>query len=168
MKDRVREAVFNLIGPSVAGTQVLDLFAGTGALGLEALSRGATRATLIERHLGTTKLIRENAESLDVAEQCQIVHADTFFWVPRNWPEHEPVEPDRPWLVFCSPPYDFYIERAADMLALLAELIDRAPAESIFVVESDQRFDPQHLPTPPAWKTRGYPPARIALGRILH
>src|SRR5438105_2010542 len=54
MKDRVREAVFNLLGPSVTGSHAIDLFAGTGALGLEALSRGAARATFIERHFPTS------------------------------------------------------------------------------------------------------------------
>src|SRR6186713_2214397 len=61
MKDRVREAVFNLLGPQIKGTHAIDLFAGTGALGLEAVSRGASRATLIERHLPTAKLIEQNA-----------------------------------------------------------------------------------------------------------
>src|SRR5205823_2176218 len=50
MKDRTREAVFNLLGPGVTGTHAIDLFAGTGALGLEAISRGAESATLIEQH----------------------------------------------------------------------------------------------------------------------
>src|SRR5437868_14777408 len=57
MKDRVREAVFNLLGPQIAGSHAIDLFAGTGALGLEAISRGASKATFIERHLPTAKLI---------------------------------------------------------------------------------------------------------------
>src|SRR4051794_22495694 len=61
MKDRVREAVFNLLGKQIAGSHAIDLFAGTGALGLEALSRGAARATFIERHFLTAKLIEENA-----------------------------------------------------------------------------------------------------------
>src|SRR6185369_13778531 len=55
MKDRVREAVFNLLGPGVKGSHAIDLFAGTGALGLEAISRGAAQATLIERHLPTSR-----------------------------------------------------------------------------------------------------------------
>src|SRR5687768_13415002 len=53
MKDRVREAVFNLIGPRVVGKRAIDLFAGTGAIGLEALSRGASHAVLLERHFPT-------------------------------------------------------------------------------------------------------------------
>ena len=55
MKDRVRQALFNRLGPDVEGTLAVDLFAGTGALGLEALSRGATRAILIEQHRPTAR-----------------------------------------------------------------------------------------------------------------
>src|SRR5688500_4898978 len=103
MKDRVREAVFNLVGPSVAGKLAVDLFAGTGALGLEAISRGAARAAFIERHFPTAALIRRNAEQLGVSEQCEVVPGDTFVWGrrPAQWG-------DQPWLVFCSPPFDLY------------------------------------------------------------
>ena len=57
MKDRVREAVFNLVGPTVVGSYAIDLFAGTGVLGIEAVSRGAASATLIERHFPTARAI---------------------------------------------------------------------------------------------------------------
>src|SRR6478735_6302833 len=60
MKDRVREAVFNLLGYSVEGTHVIDLFAGTGAMAIEAISRGATKAICIERHYPTAKLIEKS------------------------------------------------------------------------------------------------------------
>src|SRR5215468_6014297 len=73
MKDRVREAVFNLLGPQVAGNHAIDLFAGTGALGLEAISRGAAKSTFIERHLPTSNLIKRNAAALGVAEQINVV-----------------------------------------------------------------------------------------------
>ena len=78
MKDRVREATFNLIGPVDATTLAIDLFAGTGALALEALSRGARDAILIERHFPTAKLIRQNAETLGVQDHCRIVTSDTL------------------------------------------------------------------------------------------
>ena len=80
MKDRVREAVFNLLGPAVVASHAIDLFAGTGALGLEAISRGAVRATLIERHLPTCKLIEQNAAPLGVGDQVDVQFADTFKW----------------------------------------------------------------------------------------
>ncbi|MCE9525069.1 MAG: RsmD family RNA methyltransferase [Planctomycetales bacterium] len=85
MKDRVRESVFNLVGPAIAGTQALDLFAGTGALGLEAVSRGATSAILIERHYPTSQLIKQNAQALGIEDKCEVVFGDAFFWSSQNY-----------------------------------------------------------------------------------
>lgn len=157
MKDRVREAVFNLLGPAPKGKHVVDLFAGTGALAFEALSRGAIGATLIERHFPTAAVIMENAATLDCRAVTDIVSADTFFWFAHD----NKLLRDVPWLVFCSPPYDLYVDRAEDMLRLVGGLIEKAPLGSEFVVEADQRFDPQTLPDPSAWFTRAYPPAHI-------
>jgi 16S rRNA (guanine966-N2)-methyltransferase len=158
MKDRVREAVFNLLGPRVVGTHAIDLFAGTGALGLEAISRGAVRATLIERHLPTAKLIGENAAALGVSEQAQVQFADAFTWGIRN-----PPPADRAWLVFCSPPFDFYVSRRNEMLQLIERLVAAAPPGSLFVVESDERFDLAQLPRAGQWDVRTYPPAVVAI-----
>lgn len=155
MKDRVREAVFNVLGPRVAGLHAIDLFAGTGALGLEAISRGARGATFIERHHPTIQIIRRNAEALGVADICRIVPSDTFFWA------RTASFPLGPWLVLCSPPYELYVTQADEMLALIAGLIARASPGSIFVVESDQRLDWQQLPQAAAWDVRSYPPAKV-------
>ncbi len=121
MKDRVREAIFNLLGPGIAGKHAVDLFAGTGALGFEAISRGAARATLIDRHFPTADLIRQNAAALGIADRCEVVAADTFFWTTQRMP----VFAD-PLAAFVSPPYDFYVERLPDMLSLVQALLDRA------------------------------------------
>jgi 16S rRNA (guanine966-N2)-methyltransferase len=160
MKDRVREAVFNLIGPAVAGKHAIDLFAGTGALGLEALSRGAMRATFIEQHFPTAALIRQNAAQLEVVDRCDVVPANAFIWAQR-----QTALDDRPWVVFCSPPFAFYTDRQAEMLALIERLLERAPPGSVFVVESDEAFDMRLLPDPTAWDIRDYPPAVVALYR---
>jgi 16S rRNA (guanine966-N2)-methyltransferase len=160
MKDRVREAVFNLVGPSVRGKHAIDLFAGTGALGLEAISRGADRATLIEQHVPTAALIRRNVALLEIEPLCDVVTANVFFWASRA-----PELGATPWVVFSSPPYDFYVDRAGEMLDLLGRLIDSSPGESIFVVESDARFDPAQLPEAGSWDVRRYPPALVALYR---
>src|SRR5215470_6647638 len=60
MKHRTREAIFNLVTTDAVGRHVIDLFAGTGAVGLEALSRGATSATFIEKHVPTARVVEEN------------------------------------------------------------------------------------------------------------
>lgn len=158
MKDRVREAVFNLLGPSVRGKHVLDLFAGTGALGLEAVSRGAARATLIEQHHPTARALRENVALLGLESDAEVIVANTFLCA--RWQDRLG---DGPWLVFCSPPYAFYVERAGPMLELLGSLIAAAPASSEFVVEADQRFDFQQLPDPAQWDVRSYPPAVVGI-----
>ena len=158
MKDRVREAVFNLLGPCVKGMHAVDLFAGTGALGLEALSRGAARATLIEQHHPTAQVLRENVAALGVESIAEVITANVF--LRTRWEDRLG---DTPWLVFCSPPYAFYVERAGPMLELLGGLLAAAPAQSAVVVEADQRFDFQRLPDPAAWDVRAYPPAVIGI-----
>jgi len=158
MKQRVREAMFNLLGPAVEGTHAIDLFAGTGALGLEALSRGAVRATLFEQHFPTAEIIRQNVTALDVADRTRIVTGDVFLWQRRGLD----LGAD-PWCVFCSPPYDFYVERTDEILELIAGLIQSAPPESIFIVESDDRFDFGILPDAENWDVRVYPPAVVGL-----
>lgn len=160
MKDRLREAVFNLVGPAVVGSHAIDLFAGTGALGLEAISRGAIGATLIERHLPSSELIRQNAAALGIADKAAVLFADAFSWDRIHLPKRPIPEP---WLVFCSPPYDFYIERQAEMLGLIERLLAAAPASSRFVVEADERFDFQSLPRASEWDVRAYPPAVVGL-----
>jgi 16S rRNA (guanine966-N2)-methyltransferase len=163
MKDRVREAVFNLLGPSVKGQHVLDLFAGTGALGFEALSRGAERATFCEQHFPTADLIRKSAEALGVLAQCQILPANTFIQFRRPEPIPNLTNPEQPWTVFVSPPYAFFVERQAEMLRLIETVCERAPAGSIVVVEADKQFDFGLLPHAEAWDVRDYSPAIVGL-----
>jgi len=158
MKERVREAAFNLMDTQVKGKHAIDLFAGTGALGLEALSRGAARATFIERHFPTAGLLRQNIQTLAVESRTEVVAANTFIWFRR-----QPDLGTAPWIVFCSPPYDFYVERQEEMLALIQGLFDHAPPESILIVESDERFDMTLLPQAETWDVRPYPPAVLAL-----
>ncbi len=158
MKDRVREALFNLIGPSVVGMHAIDLFAGTGALGLEAISRGAVSATFVERHFPTADIIRQNVVSLGVEAISNIQPANVLLW-SRCMPEL----PRQPWLVFVSPPWDLFVEQAAEMLALVQALIAKAPASSMFVVEADTRFDFRQLPQPDDWAIRDYFPAVIGI-----
>jgi len=164
MKDRVREAVFNLLGPDVKGSHAIDLFAGTGALGLEAISRGAVRATLIERHLPTTRLIEQNAAALGVQEQVEVVFSDTFIWA-RRWLDAAPADADAKvaWTIFCSPPFDFYESRQSDMLTMLGRLVECSPTGSLFAVEADERFDFAQLPLAGQWETREYLPAVVGI-----
>ena len=159
MKQRVREAAFNLIGPRVKGMLCLDLFGGTGALGLEALSRGAAEAVILERHLPTKKIIADNIATLEVGDRAQAVSSDTFFWVKTRLPT---LSDALPWLVFCSPPFRFYQQRWADLEQAIERLQQAAPPLSLIVLECDTQFDLSQLPDSARWDARSYPPAVLA------
>jgi 16S rRNA (guanine966-N2)-methyltransferase len=185
MKHRVREAIFNLVSTAPVGRHAIDLFAGTGALGLESLSRGAVHATFIERHVPTARVIEENIRALGVESEATLLVTSAFLWAKRDattrvqgsgfriqesqraGPSPAPASPSPiaalPWLVFCSPPYSFYIDRRDEMLDLIGSLIHAAPSESILVVESDERFDFSLLPSDQPWDVRTYAPAVVGV-----
>lgn len=164
MKDRVREALFNLLGPAVKGTFAIDLFGGTGALGLEAISRGSIGAIILERHLPTLKVIRENIGTLELDEIVETQHVDTFRWQQSILRDTDASLPQtEPWVVFVSPPYRFFTERADETLALIRQLLQVAPFGSLFAVEATREFDFQTLPVPSEWDVRSYPPAVVGV-----
>lgn len=74
--DRVREALFDILGPRVAGAEVLDLFAGSGAVGIEALSRGAARAVFVERDHAAVAALRQNLDRLGLAPRARVIVRD--------------------------------------------------------------------------------------------
>ena len=107
--DRVRETLFNWLMPMLPGARVLDLFAGSGALGLEAVSRGASGALLVERDPALAQSLRQACERLQ-AEAVQVIQADALQWL--RVPVHGRFD-----LVFLDPPFDAGLWREA--LALL-------------------------------------------------
>lgn len=164
MKDRVREVLFDLVGDRVKGALAIDLFAGTGALGFEAVSRGATRAIFAERHFPTADAIRRSAAELGIAARCDIRPGDVL-----NWPRRMPDLPtDSPWLAFVSPPWSMFMERPAELAALITAIHELAPAGSVVVVESDTAFDPAGLPAADRWEHRALAPAVLHIhGRLV-
>ena len=95
--DRLRETLFNVLGDSIVGTRVLDAFAGTGAIGIEALSRGAIHVTFIESDARAIRVVSDNIRACGVAEACAIIRHD-FLSVR---PSGAPVD-----IVIADPPYD--------------------------------------------------------------
>ena len=76
--DRLRETLFNVLGPAVAGVRFLDLFAGTGAIGIEAVSRGAADVVFVEKHAPAVALIRKNLEALGIRSGVSVMTADVL------------------------------------------------------------------------------------------
>lgn len=163
MKDRVRETLFDLLGTRVKGAIALDLFAGSGAIGFEALSRGASRAVFVERHFPTADALRRSAKALGVAERASVRSGDVLLWAKKLPTAPAPLPVDAPWIVFISPPWEFFQSRPAEVLALVTALERAAPPGSTFVVEADTAFDTGLLPDAAAWDIRPIPPAVLCL-----
>ncbi|MCI0333515.1 MAG: RsmD family RNA methyltransferase [Planctomycetes bacterium] len=172
MKHRTREAIFNLISTECAGRHAIDLFAGTGALGLEAISRGASGATFIEKHVPSARVVEQNIRTLGVEYRATLLITSAFLWSKRDLTAATNTLPnDKPWLVFCSPPYAFFHERQDEMLDLIQRIQTHAPVGSILIVEADEPFDFNSLPHAKVsggdsrWDLRSYPPASVGLWR---
>lgn len=121
MLDRVREAVFSTLGDRVEDARVLDLFAGSGALGLECVSRGARYVRSIERAGRALATLKENVITLGVKDRVRVIRGDAL--ARKSW--FEPDEPEEPYqLVFLDPPYPMIDDPTtrADVLAAIREL----------------------------------------------
>ena len=128
----VKEAIFNLVGPAIDGVHVLDLFAGSGALGIEALSRGAAGVTFVDREPRGLAILRQNLDALDLKARAHVVRGDVVRWL-----ETSPDQVKQAGFVFMDPPYeDPVLDRAL-------RAIDRVPTGATVVVEHSRR---QELP----------------------
>ena len=140
--DRVREALFASLdaGGALAGARVLDLFAGTGALGLEALSRGAERAVFVEQDRGAASALQANLDTLGLAaEEAQVRRADVAAALRDAREGGETYD-----LILCDPPYRL----AADLGRTLSDLLPPLLAPSARVVTESDRRTPLELDLP--------------------
>lgn len=156
--DFVREAMFNILRDAVEGAEVLDLFAGTGALGLEALSRGALRAIFVERDRDNVGLIRRNLATLRFEDRGAVVPTDAYRWA-RSFRAEGP----DPVVVFVDPPYREFEVRARQVRALLEGLVGGLPEGSTVVLESGRAADDGLFEGLGAWDHRRYGKTRVSL-----
>ena len=136
--DRVRETLFNWLGADIEGARCLDLFAGTGALGFEAASRGAAAVVMVERERKVAAALSSAAHALG-ADNVEVVRADARHWRPAGG--------DRFDVVFLDPPYAGPMPEAA--LARLDRIDALAPRCRVYL-ETDR--DPAGLELPPGWR----------------
>jgi 16S rRNA (guanine966-N2)-methyltransferase len=122
--DRLRETLFDILGPRIAGATFLDAYAGTGAVGIEALSRGAAHAIFLERHRAALEAIRQNLASLGLEPRATVVAGTVLLTLPKQHAD----------IVFLDPPYELEREYAA-----VLELLGKAPP-NIAVVQHSVRF----------------------------
>lgn len=125
--DRVKEAVFSMLQFDIEGRTVLDLFAGSGQLGLEALSRGASYATFVDKSKDSIKLIKENSIKTKLHEKCSIIQLDYLEFIKRNVNTKYD-------LIFLDPPYALNMYQPA-LRALLEN--DCLKKSTLIICESD-------------------------------
>jgi 16S rRNA (guanine966-N2)-methyltransferase len=158
LADRVKQTLFAILEPDLEGAAFLDLFAGSGAAGIEALSRGAARATFVERDADAVRIIRENLRRTGLEARANLVAADVGPWLayagvlpgaPRPTGRLEPIEPIGPFdVVFMDPPYA--------EVALLATTLERLADPAAARLTANARVVAKHF-----W--RDEPPERVGL-----
>jgi 16S rRNA (guanine966-N2)-methyltransferase len=136
--DRVREALFSILG-DVTGARVLDLFAGSGALGVEALSRGATRATFVDSEPGAVGTVRRNLVALELEDATELHRLDARAFLRNASAAGRDYD-----LVFVDPPY----RRAAALAEALSQALPPVLAPGARVVVESDRRDPLELALP--------------------
>jgi 16S rRNA (guanine966-N2)-methyltransferase len=148
--DRVRENVFNIVAPWVEGARVLDLYAGSGAMGLEALSRGAASALFVESDPDALRVIERNLDKLDLRARVVRVAATTAL-------TQESAAGRKYDLVLVDPPYDMtnYDSLARYLPAVLAD-------DGLVVLETDAKVEPE-LPGLDVRTTRKYGSTRVTV-----
>jgi 16S rRNA (guanine966-N2)-methyltransferase len=163
MKEKTREAVFSLLGGYLVDFYAIDLFAGTGILGFESISRGATGASLLELSRATVTTILANMRTLGLADCVDVQNVDTLRWL-RSAADHTAQLPRNPWVVFCCPPFSMWEDQTDKLVDGLAQLIECAPEGSRLVCESEDKFDVASRLPQLDWDVRHYKPAMISIG----
>jgi len=134
--DRCRETLFNWLQPLIRGAVCVDLFAGSGALGMEAASRGARRVVLVEKNAQAARVLQENADRLN-GSQVEVIVGDALSWLKEQPPQSVDV-------VFIDPPFGLLLESSALELLQFGEVVKRGG----FVYVETARSEAGQLPGP--------------------
>lgn len=170
MKDRTREALFSRLGGKFDGGIAIDLFAGTGVLAFESISRGATEGWMIELDPRAAADMKTTAKQLGLEAVSQIRCGNTFdlagSLLQHIRAQHANSTPVPPWLVFICPPYALWEEQTEALEKLLQQVCSLAPTGSLITVELEEKTPTSILPSQLEWDVRLYRPAHVAIAEI--
>ena len=147
---RVREALFSLLGNAVPDRPFFDVFAGTGVNGLEAISRGASRVTFVERDFRLMADLDRYLRTFGVHDRAVLARADVYRWAERWQVPAEPVN------VFISPPFADFEHRLDDLLRLVADMQAKVAEGSVIVLQAEHGVPLDELPAREQWEDRRY------------
>ena len=138
--DRLRETLFNVLSPDISGAHFLDLFAGTGAIGIEALSRGAQDVLFVEHHAAAAKLIRENLNALNIRRGASVLAMDAQRALEKL--QKRQIQQAQPFaydFIFLDPPY-----AAAEQYLKVMNFLSTAPfvaPGTVVIAEHTHKFE---------------------------
>jgi 16S rRNA (guanine966-N2)-methyltransferase len=154
--DRAKQSVFDALTPDLPDAIVYDLFAGTGSLGLESLSRGCKHATFFESDRSALALLQKNIAALAVADRATIIRGDIFAWFASSAKPQYPAD-----LVFLDPPYRFLTERPADLQTLAEKIVTAHLSPTGQILFRHDRRDVLELPMLQRANIRDYGSMRV-------
>jgi 16S rRNA (guanine966-N2)-methyltransferase len=146
----VREALFSILGNAVPERPFFDVFAGTGVVGLESLSRGASAVTFVERDVRLIGELERHIEQFGVGASARIVRGDVYRWIERWQPPAEPVN------VFLSPPFADFARRLDEMLHLLRQIQGKIHTDSVLIIQAETTAALDDLARSGDWDIRRY------------
>lgn len=149
--DRVRGAFFSILGDAIPDRPFFDIFAGSGVVGIEAISRGAASSVFLERDFLLAQGIERHLREFGVAGKGQVLRADVYRWAERWLPAA-----GTPVNLFLSPPFADLQNRRGDFLSLVATLQEKAPVDSVLTVQVEDEFPSEELPDAERWERRQY------------
>lgn len=153
--DLRRDAIFNTLGGLIEDQTFYDLFSGTGAMGLEALSRGAKTAVLIEMGKKAQDLIRRNIARARYEKEARLIPTNAYRWIESH-------RPTAPGVYFLDPPFPEYVHHPERFEKHLRILLERIVQGSIVIVESRWKMEREVLPELEDWYLRRYGETRVA------
>lgn len=153
--DLRREAIFNILGPIIENEPFYDIFAGTGAMGLEALSRGARSTVHIELGKKAQDLIRRNILHLRYQDKAKVIPTNAYRWIECHRPKETGI-------YFIDPPFPEYEMHPTRFSKYLKILMERVLPGAILIVESRWKMNPEVLPDFDTWHLRKYGETRVA------
>jgi 16S rRNA (guanine966-N2)-methyltransferase len=146
----VREALFSILGNAVPDRPFFDIFAGTGVVGLEAVSRGASSVTFIERDFRLIGDLERHIDAFGVGDKARIARTDVYRWIER-WEA-----PPEPITVFLSPPFRDFEQRLDELLNVIAKLQERVRPGSVIVLQAESNTPLDELASQADWDERRY------------
>lgn len=158
MKDNIRENLFNILGRAIKNSICFDLFAGTGALAFESLSRGASKSIAIEQSRRAITYIEKTKENLGIGDELQILNGNAF---RLGADLLGPPADDTAWIVYLCPPYILWEENLEPLVGLIRSFQRHAPPGSVLLAETEKKFDHDKLPKGD-WDLREYGATRLA------